>query len=81
MTQSSRRGAINANGIKTKCPICGAQTLFSATNPFRPFCSDVCHNKDLAAWASDHYQIAVTPSEHSDDESSQQRDDSEDQNF
>lgn len=53
----ARSGASNATAPKTKCPLCGARALFSVKNPFRPFCSEACRNRDLVAWASDQYQV------------------------
>lgn len=66
-TKASRHGATNASEQRVKCPICGAGALFSPKNPFRPFCSEVCRNRDLAAWASDHYQIASSEARSSED--------------
>ena len=57
MTQQARRGASNDSVLKVKCPFCSANALFSEKNPFRPFCSEACRNRDLAAWASDQYQV------------------------
>ena len=40
-----------------KCPTCGASVEWSATSPYRPFCSERCKNVDLGAWASERYAI------------------------
>jgi len=42
------------------CPGCKKKTLYSSTNPHRPFCSDRCRLIDLGAWASDSYRVAAT---------------------
>jgi uncharacterized protein len=44
-----------------RCPACGAQSLWSEANTFRPFCSERCKLHDLGAWASDRYAIAGSP--------------------
>ena len=41
-----------------KCPTCGDNVVWSASSPFRPFCSERCKNVDLGAWASERYAIA-----------------------
>ncbi|WP_034618538.1 DNA gyrase inhibitor YacG [Chitinibacter tainanensis] len=40
------------------CPICKAQTEYSTSNPFRPFCSERCKLIDLGEWASEKYRVA-----------------------
>ncbi|WP_047395237.1 DNA gyrase inhibitor YacG [Chitinibacter sp. ZOR0017] len=40
------------------CPICKTQTEYSASNPFRPFCSERCKLIDLGEWASEKYRVA-----------------------
>jgi endogenous inhibitor of DNA gyrase (YacG/DUF329 family) len=39
------------------CPRCGAPSLFSAENRWRPFCSARCKLIDLGAWASEAYRV------------------------
>jgi endogenous inhibitor of DNA gyrase (YacG/DUF329 family) len=39
------------------CPQCGTQIEYSATNPWRPFCSERCKLIDLGAWATEGYRI------------------------
>jgi uncharacterized protein len=29
------------------CPSCGGESLYAASNPFRPFCSERCKNIDF----------------------------------
>ncbi|MFZ4498163.1 MAG: DNA gyrase inhibitor YacG [Burkholderiales bacterium] len=41
------------------CPQCGADSVFGAANPFRPFCSERCRLIDLGAWASESYRVPV----------------------
>jgi len=42
------------------CPQCGKNALWSAENPFRPFCSERCKLIDLGQWATESYRIPVT---------------------
>ena len=42
-----------------RCPQCGGNSLWSNTNPFRPFCSERCKLIDLGAWASESYRVPV----------------------
>ena len=44
------------------CPQCGGDSLWSNTNPFRPFCSERCKLIDLGAWASESYRVPVQDS-------------------
>lgn len=47
-----------------KCPTCGGDSLYAASNAFRPFCSERCKNMDLGAWANEDFRMATqTPSE------------------
>ena len=39
------------------CPTCGGQSVYAASNPFRPFCSERCKNIDLGAWASEDFRL------------------------
>ena len=39
------------------CPICGAPSLFTPENQFRPFCSERCKLIDLGQWATESYRI------------------------
>ena len=41
-----------------RCPQCGGESLWSAENKYRPFCSERCRTIDLAAWAEGRYSIA-----------------------
>jgi len=50
-----------ASGRKVPCPRCRALAVYSAANPWRPFCSERCRNGDLGAWASESYRVAVQP--------------------
>lgn len=49
---------------KIRCPRCQQETVFSAENPFRPFCSDRCKTLDLGAWATENYRIPDTENSH-----------------
>jgi endogenous inhibitor of DNA gyrase (YacG/DUF329 family) len=40
-----------------RCPACGGDSIYAATNPFRPFCSERCKGMDLGAWASESFRV------------------------
>lgn len=40
-----------------RCPACGGDSLYAATNPYRPFCSARCKNMDFGAWASEDFRV------------------------
>lgn len=42
---------------KVRCPACAGQSLYSSTNPYRPFCSARCKGVDLGAWASEEFKL------------------------
>ncbi len=44
---------------KVRCPQCGGESLWSGSNPWRPFCSERCKMIDLGAWASESYRVPV----------------------
>ncbi|MCY1163726.1 MULTISPECIES: DNA gyrase inhibitor YacG [Polaromonas] len=41
------------------CPACKGKSIYAASNPFRPFCSERCKNMDLGAWASESFRMPV----------------------
>lgn len=43
------------------CPTCGLPADQSPANPERPFCSQRCRERDLAAWLDEDYRIPVAP--------------------
>jgi len=43
--------------LKIKCPRCRKETIYSAANAFRPFCSERCRLIDLGQWASESYSV------------------------
>lgn len=45
-----------------KCPACAGESLYSAQNPHRPFCSERCKNHDFGAWANEEHRLAQAPS-------------------
>ena len=55
MNQKDRSGAKPRIVI---CPGCGGDSVYSAGNPFRPFCGERCKNHDLGAWASESFRVA-----------------------
>ena len=49
-------------GVKPRivpCPGCGGDSIYAASNPCRPFCSQRCKNHDLGAWASESFRLAT----------------------
>ena len=42
-----------------RCPACGGDSIYAATNPYRPFCSERCKNMDFGAWASETWGKGV----------------------
>jgi endogenous inhibitor of DNA gyrase (YacG/DUF329 family) len=40
-----------------RCPACGGDSVYSANNLFRPFCSERCKNIDFGAWASEAFRV------------------------
>ena len=51
-----------------RCPGCGGESVYAASNPSRPFCSERCRNADLGAWASEGYRVPAQPSPEDADE-------------
>jgi len=46
------------------CPGCGGASVYAASNPYRPFCSERCKQIDLGAWASEQFAVpAAAPPE------------------
>lgn len=46
------------------CPQCGGDSIYAASNPYRPFCCERCKNLDLGAWASESFRVpSETPPE------------------
>jgi len=39
------------------CPTCGGDSVYAASNPSRPFCSERCKNIDFGAWASESFRV------------------------
>lgn len=48
---------------KVKCPTCSNLSVWSADNPWRPFCSERCKQIDLGAWADGKFAIPGAPLE------------------
>jgi endogenous inhibitor of DNA gyrase (YacG/DUF329 family) len=40
-----------------RCPVCGGDSLFAPSNPYRPFCSERCKMIDLGAWANEEFRM------------------------
>jgi endogenous inhibitor of DNA gyrase (YacG/DUF329 family) len=45
-----------------RCPACGGDSVYAASNLSRPFCSERCKGMDLGAWASESFRVAATAS-------------------
>ncbi len=43
--------------LRVPCPHCGAQSVYTGNNPFRPFCSERCKKNDFGAWASENFRM------------------------
>ena len=39
------------------CPTCGGESIYAASNLFRPFCSERCKGIDMGAWASESFRV------------------------
>jgi endogenous inhibitor of DNA gyrase (YacG/DUF329 family) len=55
MSQSSP--SANFQPRQVTCPACAGKSLYSSTNPYRPFCSARCKGVDLGAWASEAFKL------------------------
>lgn len=40
-----------------KCPTCGGDSVYAASNPYRPFCCERCKNIDFGAWAQENFRV------------------------
>ena len=49
------RDAVSAKVVR--CPACGGDSMYAASNPYRPFCSERCKQHDLGAWASESFKL------------------------
>jgi hypothetical protein len=57
-----------APGPTVACPGCGQPTVYRLDNPWRPFCSERCKQRDFGAWASEHYRVgAAAPTDGDED--------------
>ena len=39
--------------MEYECPCCKTPLTWDTNNPWRPFCSERCKNKDFIAWANE----------------------------
>lgn len=53
---------------KISCPRCDKPSLFTAENPYRPFCSERCKLIDLGNWADGRYALPAGEAGGSDEE-------------
>ena len=47
--------------VTVKCPTCARPLEWSASSPWRPFCSERCKLIDLGAWISEQHSIPGEP--------------------
>jgi endogenous inhibitor of DNA gyrase (YacG/DUF329 family) len=40
-----------------RCPTCSGDSVYAASNPYRPFCSTRCKDIDLGAWANEDFRM------------------------
>ena len=55
-----------ADKIETRlvpCPRCRKSTRYDVKNAYRPFCSAVCKDEDIIAWAEEGYKIPGKPAQ------------------
>jgi uncharacterized protein len=45
--------------LTVNCPYCKTLTLYSQSNPYRPFCSERCKQLDFGAWANESFRVPV----------------------
>ena len=57
---AERRAAVPSTRI-VRCPGCKGDSVYAASNPFRPFCGERCRLADLGAWASEGYRVETSP--------------------
>ena len=55
MSDSNQSEAFKPRQVR--CPGCAGLSLYSSTNPYRPFCSARCKGVDLGAWASEEFKL------------------------
>ena len=49
----------SAKPRKVRCPTCGADVVWSAESPYRPFCSERCRLIDLGRWLDESQAIPL----------------------
>jgi endogenous inhibitor of DNA gyrase (YacG/DUF329 family) len=52
------------------CPTCKGDSVYGASNPWRPFCCERCRQIDLGAWASESFRVEATPPSDPDEQAS-----------
>jgi endogenous inhibitor of DNA gyrase (YacG/DUF329 family) len=66
MTDSSNDSTFKTSERKVHCPTCHAEIIWSTENPWRPFCSESCKNKDFIGWANEEHRIPTDDDENYD---------------
>lgn len=49
--------------ILVPCPACKGESVYSASNPYRPFCCHRCRLADLGKWAAEDFRMECPPGE------------------
>lgn len=66
MTTSSHSPSASTDSVVpvklVKCPNCAGDSVYAASNPYRPFCSAYCKNSDFVAWANEDFRVPEKPS-------------------
>ncbi|MDA8444722.1 DNA gyrase inhibitor YacG [Paracidovorax valerianellae] len=57
MSRSKPQSSDQPGAKYVTCPACRGKSLYSPSNPFRPFCSERCKQIDLGAWASEEFRV------------------------
>ena len=47
--------------MRVPCPTCKREIVWSADNPWRPFCSERCRLVDLGLWLNEGHAIPGEP--------------------
>jgi len=59
--KSTKNPPANSKARVIACPTCGGDSLFEASNFWRPFCSERCKQIDFGAWATEDFRVPVNP--------------------
>lgn len=48
-----------AKARSVRCPNCSGDSVYAASNAYRPFCSARCKGLDFGAWAGESFRLAA----------------------